>query len=283
MAPLLDVDDIRVALGRRPRSTILEGVSLQIGRGEIVGLIGETGSGKTTLARAVLGLVPVEAGRVRIDGEDVTGLPSRSRRRLRRTGTVQYVFQDPLRSLDPDRTLYDSIAEGLAIRGDDPRGIGERVRATAALVELDHELLDRHPGEVSGGQRQRAAIARAMILEPQLLVCDEPVSALDATTRIRVLELLVDLRARLGVGILLITHDLATLGGLADRVVVLYRGRVVEHGTTRELFTDPQHPYTRLLLASIPTIDGRQASAADRRALRDAVAALAHPLTKENP
>jgi ABC-type glutathione transport system ATPase component len=148
------------------------------------------------------------------------------------------------------------------------------VRATATLVELDHELLDRHPGAVSGGQRQRAAIARAMVLEPDLLVCDEPVSALDATTRIRILELLLELRAAAGIGILLITHDLATLGGLADRVVVLYRGQVVESGSTDELFTNPQHAYTRLLLASIPTIDGRQVSAAERRRLRDAVAAL---------
>lgn len=274
---LLEVDDVHVSLGRRPRTTILDGVSLTVDRGEIVGLIGETGSGKTTLARAVLGLVPVEAGHVRLDGADTTTLPSRARRRLRRTGAVQYVFQDPLRSLDPDRTVFDSISEGLQIRGDDPAGIASRVRATATLVELDHELLDRHPGAVSGGQRQRAAIARAMVVEPDLLVCDEPVSALDATTRIRILELLVELRATVGVGILLITHDLATLGGLADRVVVLYRGRVVETGSTAELFTAPQHPYTRLLLASIPTIDGRQVSAAERRRLRDDVAALATP------
>ena len=151
------------------------------------------------------------------------------------------------------------------------------MRATATLVELDHDLLDRHPGAISGGQRQRAAIARAMILEPDLLLCDEPVSALDAPTRIRILELLVELRASVGVGILLITHDLATLGGLADRVAVLYRGQIVESGTTSELFTAPQHPYTRLLLASIPTIDGRQASAAERRRLRADVAALATP------
>jgi ABC-type glutathione transport system ATPase component len=278
MAPaLLEVDDVHVSLGRRPRTTILDGVSLTVDRGEIVGLIGETGSGKTTLARAVLGLVPVQSGRVVLDGTDITGVPSRDRRRLRRAGTVQYVFQDPLRSLDPDRTMFDSIAEGLQIRGDDAATIAARVRATASLVELDHELLDRHPGAVSGGQRQRAAIARAMILEPELLVCDEPVSALDATTRIRILELLVELRASVGVGILLITHDLATLGGLADRVVVLFRGRVVETGSTAELFTAPQHPYTRLLLASIPTIDGRQVSAAERRRLRDDVAALATP------
>jgi ABC-type glutathione transport system ATPase component len=276
-ATLLEVDDVHVALGRLPRTTILDGVSLTVDRGEIVGLIGETGSGKTTLARAVLGLVPVEAGHVRLDGADITDLPSRARRRLRRAGTVQYVFQDPLRSLDPDRTVFDSIAEGLQIRGDDPVTITERVRATAALVELDHDLLDRHPGAVSGGQRQRAAIARAMVLEPDLLVCDEPVSALDATTRIRILELLLELRATAGIGILLITHDLATLGGLADRVVVLYRGQVVESGSTDQLFTDPQHPYTRLLLASIPTIDGRQVSADERRRLRDAVAALETP------
>jgi ABC-type glutathione transport system ATPase component len=276
-ATLLEVDDVHVALGRLPRTTILDGVSLTVDRGEIVGLIGETGSGKTTLARAVLGLVPVEAGHVRLDGADITDLPSRARRRLRRAGTVQYVFQDPLRSLDPDRTVFDSIAEGLQIRGDDPATITERVRATAALVELDHDLLDRHPGAVSGGQRQRAAIARAMVLEPDLLVCDEPVSALDATTRIRILELLLELRATAGIGILLITHDLATLGGLADRVVVLYRGQVVESGSTDQLFTDPQHPYTRLLLASIPTIDGRQVSADERRRLRDAVAALETP------
>ncbi len=274
---LLQVDDVHVSLGRRPRTTILDGVSLTVDRGEIVGLIGETGSGKTTLARAVLGLVPVQSGHVALDGADITGVPSRARRRLRRAGTVQYVFQDPLRSLDPDRTMFDSIAEGLQIRGDDAATIAARVRATATLVELDHELLDRHPGAVSGGQRQRAAIARAMILAPELLVCDEPVSALDATTRIRILELLVELRASVGVGILLITHDLATLGGLADRVVVLFRGRVVETGSTAELITAPQHPYTRLLLASIPTIDGRQASAAERRRLRADVAALATP------
>jgi ABC-type glutathione transport system ATPase component len=241
-APLLAVDDVRVELGRAPRATILDGVSLQVDRGEIVGLIGETGSGKTTLARAVLGLVPVASGRVVVDGADITDLSSRARRRLRRTGAVQYVFQDPLRSLDPDRTVFDSIAEGLQIRGDDPAQIAARVRATATLVELDHDLLDRHPGTISGGQRQRAAIARAMILEPDLLLCDEPVSALDASTRIRILELLVELRASIGVGILLITHDLATLGGLADRVAVLYRGQIVESGTTSELFTAPQHP-----------------------------------------
>jgi ABC-type glutathione transport system ATPase component len=279
---LLEIDEVHVALGRAPRTTILDGVSLTVERGEIVGLIGETGSGKTTLARAVLGLVPVQAGNVRLAGHDVTTLPSRARRRLRRAGTVQYIFQDPLRSLDPDRTLFDSIAEGLQIRGDDPTTIAARVRETAALVELDRALLDRHPGEVSGGQRQRAAIARAMVVDPQLLVCDEPVSALDATTRSRILDLLVHLRARVGVGILLITHDLATLGGLADRVVVLYRGHIVESGTTAELFTAPQHPYTRLLLASIPTIDGRQVSAADRRRLRDDVAA-SRPPDKERP
>ena len=189
---LLDVDDIHVSLGRRPRTTILDGVSLTVDRGEIVGLIGETGSGKTTLARAVLGLVPVDAGHIRLDGDDITGLPSRARRRLRRAGTVQYVFQDPLRSLDPDRTVFDSIAEGLQIRGDDRAddrraGAGDGRRSSSSTTRSSTVT----PAPMSGGQRQRAAIARAMILEPELLVCDEPVSALDATTRIRILELLV--------------------------------------------------------------------------------------------
>jgi ABC-type glutathione transport system ATPase component len=275
---VLEVTDLEVHYGlRRRRRQALHGVSLSVAPGETVGVIGETGSGKSTFARAVLGLVRASAGRIVIGGHDVSAYGNRQWRGLRRRGVVQYVFQDPLRSLDPDRTLFESIAEGLQLRGDGAATISGRVRDTSTLVGLDHDLLDRHPGEVSGGQRQRAAIARAMVLDPELLICDEPVSALDATTRIRILELLVDLRARVGVGILLITHDLATLGGLADRVVVLYRGHVVEHGTTTDLFTAPQHPYTRLLLASIPTIDGRQASAADRRRLRDDVAALSGP------
>ncbi|MDX6356785.1 MAG: hypothetical protein QOF98_3688, partial [Streptomyces sp.] len=185
--PVLDISGLEVHYGLgRKRRRALQGVSLSIAPGESVGVIGETGSGKSTLARAVLGLVRTSAGSIVVDGEDVTRYSQHKWRGLRRRGVIQYVFQDPLRSLDPDRTVFDSIAEGLQIRGDDPATIAARVRATATLVELDHDLLDRHPGAVSGGQRQRAAIARAMILEPSLLVCDEPVSALDATTRVRI-------------------------------------------------------------------------------------------------
>jgi ABC-type glutathione transport system ATPase component len=271
---LLEVRDVHVSLGHRPRVKILDGVSLRVDRGEIVGLIGETGSGKTTLARTVLGLVHADAGEVVLGGQDISGLHHRARRQLRREGKVQYVFQDPLRSLDPDRTCFESIAEGLEIRGDAADAVRAQVAGAAELVGLPPELLDRYPGQVSGGQRQRVAIARAMALDPELLLCDEPVSALDATTRVRILRLLVDLRATVGVGILLITHDLATLAGLADRVVVLYRGRVVESGPTGQLFAAPRHPYTRLLVASIPTIDGPKVASAERAQLRAEVAAL---------
>jgi ABC-type glutathione transport system ATPase component len=271
---LLDVTGLSVSLGQRPRTRILHSVDLQVRRGEIVGLIGETGSGKTTLARAVLGLAAPDEGRIVVDGVDTTALGHRRRRQLRRSGALQYVFQDPLRSLDPDLTCAASIGEPLAIRGEHAEQVRAVVERTAALVQLDPGLLDRHPSELSGGQRQRVAIARAMAPEPRLLLCDEPVSALDASTRARILRLFVDLRDEKDLGILLITHDLATLAGLADRVVVLYGGRVVEAGDASRLLTAPEHPYTRLLVASIPTIDGPTTSVAERRRLRDEVAAL---------
>lgn len=272
--PLLDVAGLSVSLGQRPRTRILHSVDLQVGRGEIVGLIGETGSGKTTLARAVLGLVPPDEGRIVVDGLDTTTLGNPQRRQLRRSGALQYVFQDPLRSLDPDLTCATSIGEPLAVRGERPDEVRALVERTAALVHLDPALLDRHPSELSGGQRQRAAIARAMVTDPRLLLCDEPVSALDASTRARILRLLVDLRDSKDLGILLITHDLASLAGLADRVVVLYGGHVVESGDSTRLLTAPEHPYTRLLVASVPTIDGPVTSAAERVRLRAEVAAL---------
>jgi ABC-type glutathione transport system ATPase component len=274
---LLNVSALRVSLGRgHKRTEILHGVDLAVASGEIVGLIGETGSGKTTLARAVLGLAPPSGGAIAIGGRDVTGLRGGALRDFRRAGTVQYVFQDPLRSLDPDRTVFDTLVEGLAAAGGHRRAeLQEAARRVAALVSLPPELLSRHPGELSGGQRQRVAIGRAMAVNPQVLICDEPVSALDASTRITILELLLNLRQSRDVGVLLITHDLGSLGGVADRVVVLYRGRVVETGTTEEIFLAPRHPYTRLLLASVPSVlDERPPDAELRRALREEVRAL---------
>jgi ABC-type glutathione transport system ATPase component len=275
--PLLEVRDLDVSLGRLPKTKILHGVDLTVGPREIVGLIGETGSGKTTLARAVLGLAPPDAGTIRIGGADTTSLRGRARRRFRRDGFVQYVFQDPLRSLDPDRTVFESVAESLAIRGESRGVIAAAVAEALELVELPSNLASRYPGQLSGGQRQRVAFARAMAASPRLLICDEPVSALDASSRVRVLEMLERLRAERGLSIIMITHDLGTLAGLAESVTVLYRGRVVEQGPTSHVLTRPTHPYTQLLVSSVPTIDGRGASADRRRELRDAVRALPAP------
>jgi oligopeptide/dipeptide ABC transporter ATP-binding protein len=234
---------------------VLDQVELTAAPGEIVGVIGETGSGKTTLARAIIGLVPLASGTVRIDDVDLSRLKGRARREYRRTGAVHYVFQDPLRSLDPDLKVGEIVGEPLAVAGRLPRA-EQRDRVIGALhrVGLPPELIDRVPGDISGGQRQRVAIARAIVGRPRLLICDEPVSALDASNRNHVLRLLDGLRADRQMGIVLISHDLSSLAGIADRVVVLYRGRVVEQGPIAEVFNHPTHPYTALLIASAPSV-----------------------------
>jgi oligopeptide/dipeptide ABC transporter ATP-binding protein len=254
--PLLDVAGVDVVLGRGWRaSQVLSGVNLRVWPGEIIGLVGETGSGKTTLARAVTGLVRPRAGRVTFDGTEVSRLRGAARRRERRSGHVQLVFQDPLRSLDPDLTVGDIVGEGLKIRGGlSAAEIAERVADALAQVGLDPALRGRQPGQVSGGQRQRVSIARALAAGPKLLLCDEPVSALDASNRNYILRLLAELRDRLGLPIVIISHDLSSLAGIADRVVVLYRGRIVEDGPVDRVFTQPRHPYTALLMASAPSV-----------------------------
>jgi oligopeptide/dipeptide ABC transporter ATP-binding protein len=255
-APVLAVESADVVLGHGWRATpILTGVDLNVWPGEIVGLVGETGSGKTTLARAIVGLVKLAAGQVTIDGQQVSGLRGRALRAERRRGTVQLVFQDPLRSLDPDLKVADIVAEGLRIRGGlKPGEIGGRVRGALSEVGLDTSVLDRTPGQISGGQRQRVSIARALATQPRLLICDEPVSALDASSRNHILRLLDRLRRSLGLPILLISHDLSSLAGVADRVAVLYRGQIVEDGPADQVFGSPRHPYTALLMASAPSV-----------------------------
>jgi oligopeptide/dipeptide ABC transporter ATP-binding protein len=255
-APVLDVRSIDVSLGHGWRAArILTGVSLNVGPGEIVGLVGETGSGKTTVARAIVGLVKVAGGQVSIDGQPVSGLRGRALRTQRRRGAVQLIFQDPLRSLDPDLKVADIVAEGLRIRGGlDSGQIDARVREALAEVGLDDSVLGRTPGQISGGQRQRVAIARALATRPRLLICDEPVSALDASTRNHILGLLDSLRDSLNLPILLISHDLSSLAGIADRVAVLYRGQIVEDGPADRVFGSPRHPYTALLMASAPSV-----------------------------
>jgi ABC-type glutathione transport system ATPase component len=246
-------------------------VSLSVGRGETVGIIGETGSGKSTFARAVLGLVRASGGRVVIDGTDVTGYSHAQWRALRRRGVVQYVFQDPLRSLDPDLTVEESLTEPLLIQGAGRAEAAGRARAYLARVQLGEDLLSRLPGELSGGQRQRVAVARALVTEPKLILLDEPVSAVDAAIRVQVLEILKGLHAD-GVALVFISHDLGSVTGIADRIAVLYQGELVEVGPARAVINSPQHVYTQLLVRSAPTL---RSAAADRTE-RDALRALLH-------
>ncbi|MGJ6965795.1 ABC transporter ATP-binding protein [Streptosporangium sp. G11] len=253
--PLLAVRGVNVSLGR-PAVRILSDVDLTVRAGEIVGIVGETGSGKTTLARTVVGLVHPDSGSVEVEGVEISSLRGKALRAHRRTGKVRFVFQDPLRSLDPDHSVGAVVGEGLAVRGVPPAERAARVRAALELVGLDPGLAARTPGQISGGQRQRVSIARAIVSEPSLLICDEPVSALDASNRNHILRLLDDLRGRLGAGVVVISHDLSSLAGVADRVAVLYRGRIVEEGPIGEVFDDPRHPYTALLVASAPRVTG---------------------------
>jgi oligopeptide/dipeptide ABC transporter ATP-binding protein len=254
--PLLSVENVDVVLGHGWRANhVLSDVNLNIWPGEIVGLVGETGSGKTTLARTVVGLVRPRQGRVVYDGSVTSGLRGGALRRERRRGHVQLVFQDPLRSLDPDLTVEQIVGEGLRIRGGlDGEEIKARVTDALGKVGLDATLLSRTPGQISGGQRQRVSIARALATDPGLLFCDEPVSALDASNRNYILRLLGDLRDSLNLPIVIISHDLSSLAGIADRVVVLYRGRIVEDGPVGQVFAAPKHPYTALLMASAPSV-----------------------------
>jgi oligopeptide/dipeptide ABC transporter ATP-binding protein len=253
--PLLEVSDVDVVLGRGWRAShVLNGVSLDVWQGEIVGLVGETGSGKTTLARTVVGMARPRGGRVVFDGREISGLRGTALRRERRSGHIQLVFQDPLRSLDPDLTVGDIVGEGLKIRGLPAAEIDTRVADALGKVGLTAALRHRQPGQISGGQRQRVSIARALAAEPKLLLCDEPVSALDASNRNYILRLLAELRDSLGLPIVIISHDLSSLAGIADRTVVLYRGRIVEDGPVQQVFTRPRHPYTALLMASAPSV-----------------------------
>ena len=233
----------------------VDGVVLQVRAGETLGVVGESGSGKSTLARAVLRLVPASAGQVLVMGRDLAALDRKAMRSARRD--LQIVFQDPLASLDPRMTLGDSIAEPLrAHRPELPRAARAReAAAMMARVGLDPALINRYPHELSGGQNQRAGIARAMILRPRLIIADEAVSALDVSVRAQVIDLLITLQAEMGLAMMFISHDLAVVREVSHRVLVLYRGRVVELADAERLYAEPRHPYTRALLSAAPIPD----------------------------
>ncbi|MGE0223641.1 MAG: ABC transporter ATP-binding protein [Acetobacteraceae bacterium] len=237
----------------RPVQAVTE-VSLSVARGETLGLVGESGSGKSTIGRMVLGLLPPSSGQVHFDGIALDAAGPAQRRQLRRR--MQIVFQDPHSSLDPRRTIGAQIADGLSIHALVPAGERRpRVEALLAQVGLPGDHADRYPHEFSGGQRQRVGIARALATGPEFVVADEPVSALDVSVQAQVLSLLADLRDRLGLALLFISHDLAVVRSLCDRVAVLYLGRVMEEGPVRAVFEAPRHPYTRALLSAVPSLD----------------------------
>ena len=230
-------------------------VSFDVARGETLGLVGESGCGKSTLGRAVLQLPRQTAGRVVFEGIDLGGLRAEAMRKLRRR--LQIIFQDPIASLNPRRTVGEIVAEPLMIAGvKDPAERNAKVREALRVVGLDPELVvQRRPHEFSGGQCQRISIARTLVLEPDLVICDEPVSALDVSIRAQIINLLEEMKARYGLTLIFIAHDLAVVKVVSDRVAVMYLGKLCEIATTEQLFREPAHPYTRVLLAAIPIPD----------------------------
>ena len=231
-------------------------VSLDLYENETLGLVGESGCGKSTLSRLLLNLLPLTAGEVTYRGDQVSGLSRRAMRPLRRE--MQIVFQDPFASLDSRMTVFALIAEPLRIQGLFDDDGGERVRKLLKLVGLNPEHGNRYPHEFSGGQRQRIGIARALASDPKLIVLDEPVSALDVSIQAGVINLLEDLQERLALSYLFVAHDLSVVRHIADRVAVMYLGRIIEEGTTEELFRSPSHPYTQALISAVPFPDPRK-------------------------
>ncbi|MGN7223476.1 dipeptide ABC transporter ATP-binding protein [Curtobacterium flaccumfaciens] len=251
--PVARLRDVAVRYSRRGGPTV-SGIDLDLHAGETVGLVGESGSGKSTIGRALAGLVPVVAGSVEVDGSDLRTARGRRLRELR--SRVGIVFQDPASSLNPRQTIGWSIAEPLLVHGTDSAGErAERVRELLTAVQLDPTWAERFPHQLSGGQRQRVAVARALALRPALVIADEPTSALDVTVQAAVLDLLAGLQREFGFGMLLISHDLAVVRQLADQVIVLRDGRVVERGSTDAVLDDPHQDYTRMLLAAAPVAD----------------------------
>ncbi|WP_030178615.1 ATP-binding cassette domain-containing protein [Streptomyces sp. NRRL S-813] len=269
---LLQLIGLRKEFGTRTVNVAVDDVTLDVHEGETLALVGESGCGKTTLTRLLLRLLEPTAGSVRFDGRDLAALSAAELRAVRRR--LQVVFQDPYSSMNPRMRITDIVAEPLVTH--DPAARGRRGRARTRqrvgelleAVGLDAGIQDRYPHEFSGGQRQRISIARALASEPRLLVLDEPTSALDVSVQATVLDLLAELQQRLRLTYVFVSHNLAVVGQVADRVAVMRRGRLVEVGEARQVFRSPQHPYTRQLLDAVPVMDPRRSRrAADRTPL----------------
>jgi oligopeptide/dipeptide ABC transporter ATP-binding protein len=244
----------------------VNGVSLELAVGETLGLVGESGCGKSTLGKAILKLVPIAGGEIVVDGVDIAPLGRAPLAEMRRK--VQMIFQDPYGSLNPRSTVGRSVAQPLVIAGWKPGATSQRVETLLGWVGLPSDAKQRYPHEFSGGQRQRIGIARALALNPKLIICDEPVSALDVSVRAQVINLLEDLKSQFGVSYLFISHDLSVVEHIADRVAVMYLGTLVEVGARDQIWRNPQHPYTKALLAAAPIADPKAARARQRTVLQ---------------
>jgi oligopeptide/dipeptide ABC transporter ATP-binding protein len=271
MSPLLELNALEVHYGR---VRAVDGVSLRIDAGETLGLVGESGSGKSSIGRAVMQIAPNSGGAIHVDGRPVDTRNRDSLRQLRKT--AQMVFQDPYGSLNPKMKVGDLIAEPLEINGVGTRDSrNRRVRELLHEVGLPDDAGDRHPHEFSGGQRQRIGIARALAVEPRLLILDEPVAALDMSIQAQILQLLMTLQKRTGIAYLFIAHDLNVVRHVSRRIAVMYLGSIVEIGPSEELFAAPRHPYTRALISAIPSIEPGKAGR--RQILKGEIPSPANP------
>jgi oligopeptide/dipeptide ABC transporter ATP-binding protein len=256
-APLLEVRDLSVTFPARRRGGpvyAVNRVSFDIGRGETLGLVGQSGSGKTTTGRAILQLQRAQQGSIKLLGEDLTKLSSTRLRQMRRH--MQFVLQNPYSSLHPRMTIGQTLSEPLEVHKSVPANrIRERVAELLELVSLDPAVMQRYPHEFSGGQRQRIVIARALAVNPDFVVCDEPVSALDVRTQAQIVALLQSLQEKLGLSYLFIAHDLAIVREVAHKVAVMFNGQIVEMGNAAQVYDTPAHPYTRMLLDAVPIAD----------------------------
>lgn len=263
--PIVDVRDLQVHFHLRRglfgSQTVraVDGVSFTIAAGETLGLAGESGSGKSTVARSLVRIHNPTGGSIRVGGAETARLRGQDLRAYRRR--MQMVYQDPYDSLDPRMTVLETIGEGLAVRGVARASRRAETEAQLGRVKLPASMTSRYPGQLSGGQRQRISIARALAVNPEVIVCDEAVAALDVSIRAQVLNLLKDIQADAGVSYLFISHDLSTLRFMADRIAIMYVGRLVEYGTSRQVFSQPRHPYTQALIAAVPDVSAPSGTA----------------------